>query len=166
MISLSDYVDSLRREITPPGSSEFATVPDDDLAGYLTDAFWDARLDGFLGTFSADVDGVVTPDIGREGIALVILYAGIKIIRNKLLSTNTRLTAKAGPVEFTTENSANLLVEMLKELSAVKSRLLLLQLSYGSVTMIDAFSTRSWSPSSYGGYLDNYFTGALGSGVF
>ena len=167
-VDLSDYVDSLKREVSPPGSDVFAGVGDDVFAGYLADAFWEVRLDGFVEPYSADPDGIVTPlsdsgpDIGREDIALVILYAGIKIIRNRLLSTQTRLTAKAGPVEFTTENSANLLTEMLKELSNIKNRLLYLKTYNQDVTVLDAFSARSVSGPSYAGYLYDFYAGAIG----
>lgn len=168
-VDLTDYVDSLRREVSPPGADAFASVPDTVFAGYLADAFWEVRLDGFVEPFVADADGIVTPtssagpDIGREDIALVILYAGIKIIRNRLLSTNTRLSARAGSVEFTTENSANLLVEMLKELTNVKNRLLYLKSYNQDVTLIDAFSARSASPASYAGYLYDFYVGAIGT---
>lgn len=169
-VDLSDYVDSLKREVSPPGATLFAGVGDDVFAGYLADAFWEVRLDGFMEPYISDADGIVTPqaagapDIGREDIALVILYAGIKIIRNRLLSTQTRLSAKAGPVEFTTENSANLLVEMLRELSAIKARLQYLkQFGTGqSVTVLDAFSARSISGPSYAGYLYDFYAGAIG----
>jgi len=102
-------------------------------------------------------------DIGREDIALVILYAGIKITRNRLLSTQTRLSAKAGPVEFTTENSANLLVEMLRELTNIKNRLLYLKSYNQDVSLIDVFSARSVSSASYAGYLYDFYAGAIGT---
>jgi hypothetical protein len=168
-VDLSNYVDSLRREVSPPGQDAFAAVGDDVFAGYLADAFWEVRLDGFMEPFAADPDGIVTPitpsapDIGREDIALVILYAGIKIIRNRLLATNTRLSAKAGPVEFTTENSALLLVEMLKELTNIKNRLLYLKTYNQDVSIIDIFSARSVSAPSYAGYLYDFYAGAIGT---
>src|SRR4051794_2613523 len=121
-VDLTDYVPTLRREVTPPGSTLFSAVTDAVFAGYLADAFWEVKLDGFVEPWVADEDGVVIPqsdpqaatgngpfniaaydpavDMPREQIALVVLYAGIKIIRNQLLQSNTRLTAKAGPVEF------------------------------------------------------------------
>ena len=198
-VDLSDYVDTLRREVTPPGSTTFATVPDEVLVGYLCDAFWEVTLDGFLGTsqnvnskgtvpsanYSVDTNGIVLPssdpqvvagaisytptpydpsvDMNRSEVALVCLYAGIKIIRNKLLEANTRLRAKAGPVEYEADNSANLLVEMLRELQSVRQRLLWLRTYNQDVSMIDAFSARSISPASYSGYLYDWYAGAFGS---
>jgi hypothetical protein len=168
-VDLLDYVDSLKREVSPPGTDLFAGVTDDVYAGYLADAFWEVRLDGFVEPYVADADGIITPatpgapDISREDIALVILYAGIKIVRNRIMSTNTRLSAKAGPVEFTTESSANVLTEMLKELSAIKNRLLYLKTYNQDIQLIDAFSARSVSGPSYAGYLYDFYVGALGT---
>lgn len=187
-VDLSDYVDALRREIAPPGSTTFASVSDDTLVGYLADAFWEVRLDGFVEPFSADPNGIILPvndpqvtqgvtdydvtpydpnaDISRPEIALVILYAGIKIIRNQLMVQSSRLRAKAGPVEFERDYSANLLVEMLKELQATRQRLLYLRTYNQNVYLIDAFSVRSSSPSSYSGYLYDWYLSALGGSVY
>jgi hypothetical protein len=184
-LNLADYVDSLRREVTPPGSTSFSTVDDDVFTGYLADAFWEVKLDGFNEAYVCDSEGIVIAsndpeaasinlgftltdyvdgvDMPRDQVALVCLYAGIKILRNKLLESNTKLRAKAGPVEFETENSATLLVEMLKELQAVRARLLYLKTVNTDVALIDAFSGRSTSAAAYSGYLYDWYAGAFGS---
>ncbi|HET6914977.1 MAG TPA: hypothetical protein VFH56_02695 [Acidimicrobiales bacterium] len=198
-VNLSDYVETLRREVTPPGSTQFSTVSDTVMVGYLCDAFWEVTLDGFLGTaqntnsngtvpsalYSCDTNGIVLPasdpqvvagdstytataydpsnDMNRSEIALVCLYAGIKIIRNQLMSQNTRIRAKAGPVEYEADFSANLLVEMLRELQSVRQRLLWLRTYNQDVMLIDAFSARSSSPASYSGYLYDWYMGAFGA---
>jgi hypothetical protein len=187
-VDLSDYVATLRREVTPPGSTTFATVSDDVFVGYLADAFWEVRLDGFMEPYSSDDAGIVLPvgdaqvvagatdytpttfdpnkDISRSDIALVCLYAGIKIIRNRLMEQATRTKAQAGPVQFEQDFSANLLTEMLKELTATKNRLLFLKTYNQDVTLIDVFSARSASASSYSGYLYDWYTGAFGGNQF
>jgi hypothetical protein len=184
-VDLSDYVDTLRREVTPPGSTTFATVSDDVFTGYLADAFWEVRLDGFIEPFVCDSSGIIVPssdpqvlagataflpsaynaalDIGRDQIALVCLYAGIKIIRNRLMEQSSRVRAKAGPVEFEQDYSANVLTEMLRELSDTRKRLLYLKTFNQDVTLIDSFSARSASASSYAGYLYDWYAGAFGS---
>lgn len=198
-VDLSDYVDTVRREVTPPGSTTFATVSDEVFVGYLADAFWEVTLDGFLGTatnsngngmvpnaaYSCDSSGIIVPqnnpqalagaasytltpyepdvDINRSEIALICLYAGIKIIRNQLMSQSTKTRAKAGPVEFEQDFSANLLVEMLKELQDVRTRLLWLRTFNSDVSLVDGFSARSTSASSYSGYLYDWYAGAFGS---
>jgi hypothetical protein len=186
-VSLDDYVPALRREVGPPGSTFFDAVPDEVFTGYLADAFWEVRLDGFNEPWTCSEDGTIVPivgdgnpdpqvdppltgydsarDIPRDQIALVVLYAGIKIIRNRLLEQNTRLHAKAGPVEFSQESSANLLVEMLRELTAVKSRLLALKTYNQDVSVIDAFSVRANSNASYSGYLFDWVMSDPGLGL-
>ena len=183
-VDLSDYVATVRREVSPPGSTSFATVSDDVFTGYLADAFWEVKLDGFNEAYVCDADGIVIPsgdadavnvnlgftitafdstvDMPRDQVALVCLYAGIKIIRNKLLEQPSRTSAKAGPVSFEQDFSANLLVEMLKELQMVRTRLLYLRATDMQVSVIDAFSSRSASPASYSGYLYDWAVGALG----
>lgn len=183
-VDLSDYVDALRREISPPGSTTFSSVGDDVMAGYLADAFWEVRLDGFMEPYSCDSAGIILPindpqvtagatdytptaydpkrDIARSEIALICLYAGIKIIRNRLMEQASRFRAKAGPVEFERDYSANLLVEMLKELQNTRTRLLFLRTYNADVELIDAFSARSASAVSYSGYLYDFMVGALG----
>lgn len=184
-VDLADYVDTLRREVQPPGSTSFATVSDTTFVGYLADAFWEVKLDGFIQPYACDSDGIIIPandpqasnialgfkatdyvdgvDMPRDQVALVVLYAGIKIIRNQLMTTSTKVRAKAGPVEFETDNSANFLVEMLKELQNVRSRLLFLKTYNQDVFLVDAFSARSTSAASYSGYLYDWYAGAFGS---
>ena len=169
-VDLVDYVPSLRREIQPPGSTMFdATVLSDaDAVGYLADAFWEARLDGFVLGYKTYPDGpvdvatqivpVVTTgaDIPRQDLALVVLYAGIKILRNRILNMNTSFRAKAGPVEFEQQNSATMLAEMLKQLKATKDRILeaLDDVDGTGVLVLDAYSTRVFQPISYGGGIE------------
>lgn len=184
-VDLSDYVETVRREVAPPGSTAFNGVTDDVFTGYLSDAFWEVKLDGFIEPYLCDADGIVIPisdpqapniangftpsafdpatDMPRDQVALVCLYAGIKIIRNRLLETSSRTRAKAGPVEFEQDFSANLLVEMLKELQAVRNRLLYLKTYNQDVSLIDAFSARSASAAAYSGYLYDWYAGAFGS---
>ena len=188
-VDLSDYVDPLVREVTPPGFPSFAnlnTVSDTQWVGYLSDAFWEVRLDGFpaFKAFSCDPYGIVLPqgdpqvqngdssytpttynpsaDLKRSEIALIILYAGIKILRNSLMNNTFKTVAKAGPVEFEQDYSSNVLVEMLKELTDAKKRLQYLKTFNQDVYLIDAFSARSASASVYAGYLYDFFVGGDG----
>lgn len=160
-VNLGDFVESLKREIEPPGASLFAGVTDAQWVGYLSDAFWEARLDGFLeGYATQDIEGVVsivplngTVDLDRRGMALVILYAGCKVLRNRILNMNTQFRAKAGSVEFEQQNSATMLAEMLRQLKATKDRVLEDLDGRSDVVVLDAYSTRIFSPISYyGGY--------------
>jgi hypothetical protein len=166
-VDLIDLVPSLKREVEPPGSNVFASVTDAQWVGYLADAFWEARLDGFLtGYIVQGVDPLVTAppipgeviptsgtvEVDRAQLALVVLYAGIKILRNRILNMNTGFRAKAGGVEFEQQNSATMLAEMLKQLRATKDRIIdALDAGETDVMVLDAFSTRVLSTSSYYG---------------
>lgn len=158
-VDLSEFVPSLRREVTPPGSDLFTDVGDDVFVGYLSDAFWEARLDGFLASWTADEDGIVVPtggasDIPRDLIGLVILYAGIKVLRNRLMNLNTAFRSKAGPVEYEVQNSANLLTEMLQQLKASKDRILEQVDNVPTPTFyFDAYTARANNTGAYFGEL-------------
>ncbi len=159
-LSDDEYIAALQREVIPLGSSTFSTIEADSWLGYMTDAFWEAKLDGFMPGFVADEDGLVTnenptvPDLDRRFVSLIVLYAGIRILRNQILNMNTGFRAKAGPVEFEQQNSATMLAEMLKQLRETKDRLLKELDEADAVTavqIIDAFSTRMFEPASYWG---------------
>lgn len=168
VVELLDYVPALKREVQPPGTDLFTGVTDAEWIGYLTDAFWEARLDGFLdrwvATENSALDVTIDPvtsgdiDMPRQFVALVVLYAGIRVLRNRILNTNTGFRAKAGPVEFEQQNSANLLSEMLKQLKATKDRIIeslenqaAANLPGGGVLLLDAFSARLFTPELYYG---------------
>lgn len=157
-VDLTDYVATLRREITPLGTTLFTAIADGVLVGYLTDAFWEARLDGFLAAYTADEDGLVTPltdtAFTPAEIALVVMYAGIRVLRNQILNTSTGFRAKAGAVEFEQQNGATVLTEMLKQLRDQKIRIIEMSQDLTLVQIFDAFSTRSYSTLSYYGGLE------------
>lgn len=121
-VDLSDQlIDSLKREVNPPGTDGFVDAGDADWLGHLLDSFWEAKLYGFFTNYTADEDGFVAPisgtdELGRDSQELIVLFAGARIIRNELKNKNTLFRAKAGPVEFETQNSANLLIAILKDI--------------------------------------------------
>lgn len=161
-VDLADYVAALKREVEPPGTDIFTGVQSSEWIGYLSDAFWEARLDGFLSGYETDEgssasDVLIVPttpgaaDLDRRGMALVILYAGVKVLRNRILNMNTQFRAKAGPVEFEQQNSATMLAEMLKQLKATKDRIIDALDGGTDVMILDAYSTRIYSAGSYYG---------------
>lgn len=161
-VDLSDtqYVDSLKREVTPLGTTLFADVTNSQWTGYLSDAFWEARIDGFFVNYAVDEDGILTntaggADLDRRYIALIILYAGIKVLRNRILNTKTQFRAKAGSVEFEQQNSAIMLAEMLKQLRTAKDRIIeATEGDQSPVLVLDALSVRMFSVESYYGGLE------------
>jgi len=122
-VDLADLIPSVQRETSPPGTDLFPDADESEWLGQLTDSFWEAKLFGFFDGFTSSEDGVVTPidvdddDLDREWQQLIVLFAGIRAVRMKLMNTNTNFRAKAGPVEFETSNSANLLKEILQQLN-------------------------------------------------
>lgn len=122
-VDLGDLVDPLRRETSPPGSNLFPDSTDEELIGYLEDAFWQARLDGFtvLDAFT-DTDGQITPievggeDVTRDVLQIVVFYAALTIMRNYLGTLGQSIRAVAGPVEFETSTSATVVVHILNDL--------------------------------------------------
>jgi hypothetical protein len=111
---------SLKRECSPPGTDLFPTATDDEWLGHLQDSFWEARLFGFFEGYT-ESEGSITPlsgttDLDRRWQELIVLFAGARVIRNELKNTNTSFRAQAGTVEFEVQNSANLLVAILKDI--------------------------------------------------
>lgn len=154
-VDLSTLVESLKREVTPPGEEEttFPDATDETWMGYLSDGFWEIRLDGMLAGFT-EASGLVSPSTGtteltRDMLQLVVFYAGIRILRNQILAFNTVFRAKAGPVEFETQKSAQTLKALLDDMRE-RRNLVLYRLSDVGVVpsyYIDALRSREESMS-------------------
>lgn len=165
-VDLGDLIENLQAEINPPGSNLYPDATDDDWVTRLVNAFWDTVLDGLI-TGYTESDGLVSPSSGtteltRELQQIVVFYAGISVVRNAIRDLNTKLRAKAGPVEFETAKSANTLRDILKELQYRRS-LLLNRLSDLGVTdsyYIDAVTARD---ESYQDSLTNWVSAHEGS---
>lgn len=122
-VDLSDsttLIAALQREVNPPGSDLFPNATDDDWFGQLQDSFWEAKLFGFFCDYT-ESNGFITPlhggtDLDRANQELIVLFGGARVIRNELKNTNTLFHAVAGPVEFETQNSSQLLVAILKDI--------------------------------------------------
>lgn len=150
-VDLRGLVESLQREISPPGTDLYPNAEEDELAGHLSDAFWEARLNGLFVGYT-ESDGLVTPTSGtiefpRELQQAVILYAGYRILLSSLQNVNTSFVAKAGPVSFEQAKSAQTLRDVL---AAVRDRIKLLLenlSSYGgtNVLVFDAVIERQYA---------------------
>lgn len=120
-VDLTDLVENLRREVEPPGGTLFTDATDAQFEGYLTDSFWELVIAGYISGFTED-EGVVTEDtatpsadndISRQLQQLILINAGMKIIRIKMIDLDTLFRAHAGPVEFETQKSASVLKAVL-----------------------------------------------------
>lgn len=161
-VDLEDLVPSLRRTVNPPGTELFPDATTGIMAGYLADAFWMGKLDGFFANYTEDPpdSGIIVPESGtddltREWQQLIVFFAAMQIIESELRSKNTLFRTKAGPVEYEVQNSAQLLREHLVTLNARRAYLLeLLSNSYniapGYVDMVCARTARIID--GFGGY--------------
>lgn len=173
-VQLFDLVDPLRREVNPPGSDLFPDATDDSYVGSLTDAFWEIRLYGLLSGFEENAaarggpaafgEGIITPvgitdptyddpsgwsaeDLSRDLQQLIVLWAGYKIVLTRMSALSTVFRARAGNVEYETQNAASVLKTILDQ---IKARLdfILDQLSQAGqldVYVLDAIIERTYA---------------------
>jgi hypothetical protein len=173
-VNLFDLVEPLKQEVNPPGSDLFPEATDDNYLGSLTNAFWEIRLYGMFVGFEenaaarggplAFAEGIITPvgiiddtyddpigyvtgvDLSREMQQLMVLWAGYKIVLTRMSAMNTVFRAKAGPVEYETQNAATVLTSVLDQ---IKDRLDLILTQIGtsnaSVLVMDAIIERTYS---------------------
>lgn len=121
-VQLTDLVDGLKREVSPPGSDLYPDTNDAEWEGRLADAFWQARLDGLLTGWEIDDSGTNIipsasgPDMPRELQRLVVLYAGFNVALTSFVNINSSIKYKAGPVEQEVQKSAQVLKGVLDAL--------------------------------------------------
>lgn len=118
-VDLGDLIEAIKSEVSPPGTDLFPNATEDEWIINLQNAFWEAKLFDFFGNFY-EADGLIQPNAGstdmdRTQQQLIVLFAGARILRNELRNINTTFKSKAGPVEFETQKSANLLRDLLND---------------------------------------------------
>lgn len=126
-MELVDLVPSLQRAVAPPGefTTYFPNTTDGDLAALLADSVAEAQLDGFMSTKSLDLeDESISPDLVPGEMALVVLYGAGRVLRTKIANLKNHTRYKAGSAEAETEQSASVLVELLRSTDARKKQLL------------------------------------------
>lgn len=129
-VDVTNFVQDLQTEVNAPGTNSFPNATTTDWIYNLLGGFWEAKLDGFMANWTMDDNGLITPiatggtDITRDFIQLIILYASFRIIRNQLINLRTQFRASAGPVTFEYQQSANLLTQVLKDLTTRRDILL------------------------------------------
>lgn len=151
-VDLGDLIESLQREVSPPGTDLYPNADDNDWLGHLADAFWEARLHGMLSDWT-ESDGEISPiatggdEMGRDYQQLIVMYAGYRIVLTQFQNLKSLFRAKAGPVEFETQQQATVLKAVL---DAIRSRinLVLSRLSdvgESNAVILDAVIERSYS---------------------
>ncbi len=114
-VDLSDYIEHAQVAIP-------VTLTDDQWVLALANAFWEAYLNGHFRGYR-EADGLIEPrtvgdpDLERDQVQLIIIYARYVEVRSELLRLKTKLRVKSGPTEYESERSANVLSALLKELA-------------------------------------------------
>jgi hypothetical protein len=117
-VDLSDLIPNLKAQINSPGTDAYASTTNNEWLTRLENAFWEVRLDGLFTNFVA-ADGEITPiapetaDLSRDALQLVILYAAMDVVMAQFRSVQSAFKAVAGPVSYETQQSAQLLREVL-----------------------------------------------------
>lgn len=129
-VDLGDLIDPLKREVNPPGQT-ILTANDDEWLGRLLDAFWDGRMDGLFIGYVADSDaGTVAPidshapELARELQQAIVFLAAYNALFLAIMNSKTAFRSKAGPVEFETQQSAQVLKELAQSLKERRDILL------------------------------------------
>lgn len=150
-LELSDLVETLKREVNPPGKTVLSEPSDDLWLGRLMDAFWDGRLDGLFAGYVVDDDGAVTPvdtggaDFPRELGQAVVFLAAYNALYLAIMNARTQFKAEAGGgISYETQQSAQVLREMALSLKERRNILLyrLSDLGLAPTYVIDAFLER------------------------
>jgi hypothetical protein len=122
-VALSDLVPSLLREVQTPGTNTYPNATIEDWQGYLADAFWEVSLLGIICPTRFTESGFeissVSPtgsDLGRDYQQLLVLWAGARVVSNKILEYNSAFRAHAGPVEFEQRKAASVLTAVLERI--------------------------------------------------
>jgi len=143
---LADLVEPLKRELAVPGDYDtvFPNTDDGALADSLADGFSEAQLDGYFSESTLDLnDLTVTPDYSAAGGFLIVIYAGMRIIRAQMRALNLSEKYSAGPVSYEIERSSTLLREELKYLISRRDDLVSQAKKSGGTVVFDSYFTRS-----------------------
>jgi hypothetical protein len=172
-IDLATLVDAVRVSVNPPGSDLFPDATDDSWIGALINSFWEIRLYGLLASWEEDAasrdgpldftEGIVTPlgvdetyddptgyaptDMGRDYQQLVVLWTSWRTVLNRMGSLSTTFRAKAGPVEYETQNAATVLKSVLDALKQQLDAILgqLRNVGADTTIVLDAMVERSYA---------------------
>jgi hypothetical protein len=129
-VDITELIPSLEAALTIPGqTSPYSSATESEWTLKLTNAFWRAVLDGIITGFVIDEDGIIAPESGTETLSrsyqqIVVIYAAMNIVQNTLLQLKTTFRAKAGPVEYETQQASQVLTTLLKTYENEKNLIL------------------------------------------
>jgi hypothetical protein len=160
-IDLEELIPDVKAAVDAPGTASFPTATNAQWLAQLRNAFWEAKLNGFVGFANfQEADGSVTPISGTDTLSrelqqIIIFLAAAAAVRNKLFNLNTSFRAKAGPVEYETQQSAQVFKVLLDDLKS-KLELWLLRLS----------DSGGVDTAYFDGYIEREYSLRYGDGVF
>lgn len=146
-MDLVELVPSLKRAVAVPGTFEslFPETTNTDLVASLLDGFSEAQLDGWFAEVSATNAGLMTPTLDRSQGALIVLYAATRLLVSEIRNRKTHRRYEASGNVFEEDQSANTLVQLLKDLQARKKQLIAQATKLGGASgfvMGDAYLAR------------------------
>lgn len=168
-VDLADLTDSLKREVSPPGTDLYPDATDEEWEGHLRDAFWQGKMFGAFANFEENAaensggdssfgEGIVTPvgaelgydtsdDMVPELRQLVVLYAGYRVTLTSFQNVKAGFRTKAGPVEYEVQKSATLLKGVLDAIKEkIDTALAMLSDNYSiNYTVLDATIQRTYA---------------------
>jgi hypothetical protein len=144
---LSTLVEPLKRELAIPGtfSDVFPDTSDDDLVGSLADGFGEAQLRGFFSTLDLAAvtdDFETSEDLSLAGIATIIIFTSMRIIRAQIRAMNTLERYKAGPAEFEIQKAATILKSELDYLAERLDDIIAESVSPPLAVQLDGYGAR------------------------
>lgn len=122
----------LDREINVPGTSGI-TASSGQKLGYIEDGFWDVRLSGMLKNYTVALGETITPaqdtgkkyftdhgltneDLDQQFWMMIVIFAGFRLLRLRIMQLAVNFTAEAGPVSYEQQASATVLRALLDNL--------------------------------------------------
>lgn len=125
---LGDYVDSVKAILARPGTfgDLFPETTNAGLVDLMRDGLAECNMEQLLLGYSANTNGIVRPELTPGGIAMVVLFAGARLVRSEILNRITSSKYVAGPVSAEQSYSTNILRDVAKQLEAQKITLITL----------------------------------------
>ncbi len=162
---LTDMIPMLTRELNAPGTEQYPDFGGGDYLGYIADGFWDVRLATMLTDYTI-LDGadLTTPllsgtdyitdqstkaaDLPTQFQLMVVIFAGARLLRNKILTLAVNYKATAASVDYEQQASATTLRAILASLQRRMDELKIVysdDFSPGQMTYIDGPLQRAQS---------------------
>ena len=151
-VDLSELVIDLETELNAPGEDIYSTVTETQWVNYLRNAFWNAHLDGLMAGWT-ESDGLITAlgsdsTMSRDQQQVIVMYATMSIIKNKIMNDETLSRYVAGPVEYEVQRSAQVYRAVMEDLKDRLDRVLQRLSDSGAardIYYIDTYAARQYS---------------------